>query len=174
MIMKGGFWLVETKKLDDKSVNILYSTKHFLLKKSYLARLVIPYAAEYYRIYFNKSPGIIGREAIEVASNGDNWQLMQKTILQLRNELKAQNAELRFVLFPAMMGFEHHPATKLHMDLGKWFDDNGIKSLDLLPSYKPYAASDLHATLIDVHPNAEGYAIAGKAVGEWLMGTSKQ
>ena len=72
------------------------------------------------------------------------------------------------VLFPSMRNFDEHPAEDVHRLLGQWMAESGIEFIDLLPQYMGYSAGRLQATLLDKHPNADGYDIAGQAVADWL------
>lgn len=155
-------------KGETASVGALYETKQFLIKNSYLMRFVIPYVSVLWPNYIGRAPGITDYEYEEISQEGQAWRSARRQILEIRNYLCSQDVKLVFVMFPSMNDFKNHPAKELHRLFGVWLQDNEIEHIDLLPYYDGKTARRLWATLLDKHPNVDGYQIAGEAVAEWL------
>ena len=168
-LISSDFLLYEKNEIKPRSPGLLYDLKQYAMGSSYLARFIIPYGAEYWRVIIGKTAGITDLEYEVVRREGAEWRAARKEILELRKFLENMNIELMFVLFPSMIHFEKHPAKELHQILEFWFKSNEIKSLDLIPYYRGNDASGLHANLLDKHPNELGYGIAGRAVAKWLQ-----
>lgn len=148
----------------------LHEFKVELLRRSYLARLVIPYSAALLRGAFGWSGGLTHREQREIEEEGKAWLELRTKLLELKQELDRRGIGLAFVLFPSMLPFEKHPARPEFAMLSAWLAAHDIPALDLLPAFRGQRAGRLTASLLDKHPNEEGYAIAGAAVAGFLAG----
>jgi len=147
----------------------LYRFKVEALRESYLARLVIPYGAAFLRAALGWQAGVTHAEQREIEHDGKTWLRLGARVLELKRELDRRGAVLVFALFPSMLPFADHPARGEFKALAAWLEAHGIPTVDLLPFYDGQSAWRLTASLLDKHPNEAGYAIAGKAVAEFLV-----
>lgn len=145
--------------------------KQAILSRSYLGRLVVLYGAPAVRAFLSRQPpGEAIGEVHEIERNGPQWQYFKTGTHRLNEELQGQCTQLVVVLFPPMLDFETTPAIELHSLIRSWLIENKIAVLDLLPTFQGSRrkATGLRATLLDSHPNEEGYALAGEAVAQFV------
>jgi hypothetical protein len=152
----------------DQQIGALYRVKRDLLKYSFVARLVVPYGAEFAQRLFGWSPGVTVAEVKEIRSDGPRWRKLQQDVLAFKHDADARNIKTVLVLFPSMQPFDRHPAAEEYRELKEWFDAHGIPALNLLPSFAGRDASALAASILDKHPNEQAYQIAGQAVAGFL------
>jgi lysophospholipase L1-like esterase len=144
--------------------------------RSHLAKLIVVQGGGAVRSLFGAGlPGTAAGEIEEAKQNGPHWEHFKTGMLQLDADLQAQCTKLVVVLFPSMIDFETTPAIELHEIIASWLYENGIPALDLIPAYQASnrEASDLWATLLDHHPNEEGYAIGGQAAANYINSLDK-
>jgi lysophospholipase L1-like esterase len=145
--------------------------KQALLSKSYLSRLMIIYGAPAVRTLLQiQPPGEAIAEINEIERNGPHWQNFRTVTLRLKDEFLGQCTELAVVLFPPMIDFETNPAIRLHSLIRSWLIEHQIAVFDLLPTFQgsKRKATDLRATLLDSHPNEDGYSLAGEGVARFV------
>lgn len=161
--------IIEGRAVENKP--LLVRIQYKLMSSSYFAQLLITYGHEGFRSVLGKQlSGETIQETKEIESDGPRWKIFRTEILRLKSDLLDQCTGLVVVLFPSMIDFERTQAIELHALLSSWLLSNDISFIDLLPAYQNSGrkASKLWATLLDHHPNEEGYAIAGEAVAEFV------
>ena len=158
-----------TKIPEKQNVGILFNISHFLQTRSAFFRFFTPKLVSVLRITGSQPKGVTVAEYEVVKSGGRLWQAVQNDILYFKEECESAGIQMAFVLFPSMIAFETHPAKELHAVLIKWLIQNDIPVIDLLPAYSGRDASELQATLLDLHPNGKGYEIAGNAVQPFVL-----
>jgi lysophospholipase L1-like esterase len=159
-----------------KNTPAMVRLKQTVTSKSYLARFIVIYGMPAVRTLLGiQPPGEAMGETTEIERNGPQWQNFETVILRLKDELHGQCTELAVVLFPPMIDFETTPAIRLHSLIRSWLIENRIAVLDLLPTFQnsKRKATALRATLLDAHPNEEGYGLAGQAVAQFVDSVTK-
>ena len=91
------------------------------------------------------------------------WRFQAQRLRSLIRTLKNQKTPLFTIIFP-MLGEEwsDYSLEKAHHQVQGLFQEEGIKTLDLLPFYDQYKHTSLWINRFDTHPNEQAQAIAAK------------
>lgn len=98
------------------------------------------------------------------------WDLLCKKLLQLRNNCREKNSELRIALFPFLHQLgPDYPLRDAHRKLAAFCKEQGIRVLDLEPVFREHAGERLTVNAFDAHPNERANAIAAEAMEKQLL-----
>lgn len=100
---------------------------------------------------------------------GELWQRAQQALAQLKADSGADRAPMAAVVFPLLLDFNQYPFLEEHQKIGRAMQAADIPALDLLPVFSEHNYLSLRPhPQDDTHPNAEGHAIAARAIASWL------
>jgi lysophospholipase L1-like esterase len=73
------------------------------------------------------------------------------------------------VIFPILWQLSDYPFADIHTRVGDFVRTLGLPVLDLYPEFATYDGPELWVHPYNQHPNEEAHAIAGRALGEFLV-----
>jgi len=98
------------------------------------------------------------------------WLASQRGLRALRDFLAARAVPLVVVVFPMMSQLEPdlYPCRSVHRLIGDFCQQEGIRTLDLLPAFLGMAELDLWVHPTDQHPNHVGHRILAEHIHAFL------
>jgi hypothetical protein len=150
-----------------KSLGQIYTDApgFFLWRDTYL------YNWLYYRFLQARNPDSRSYfDALAECYQTTQWDLLSKKITQLRNDCREKNVELRIALFPFLHQLgPDNPLLDAHAKLAAFCKEQGIRVLDLEPTFREHASENLTVNAFDAHPNERAHAIAADAMERALL-----
>ena len=106
-------------------------------------------------------------DEVEAAYKGQLWEIESIGLLAFQNLTKMRGGQLLLVVtFPYMdqaMRFK-----SVHEQLDRYWKENGVPHLDLLPIFSDLPPSKITANPHDAHPNEYAHQLAAQAIDEFL------
>jgi hypothetical protein len=100
---------------------------------------------------------------------GRPWEGTAYNLELLLREVRARGGRFAVVTFPWMqMLLAGDPIDPMHAVLERFWREQGVPHLDLLPAYRELPADELVVNARDTHPNARAHAIAADAILRFL------
>lgn len=100
---------------------------------------------------------------------GPPWQGEAYNLALLAREVRERGGRLAVVTFPWMQLLLVGDAVDpMHEVLGRFWREQGVPHLDLLPEFQDLPAAELVVNARDTHPNARAHAIAAEAILRFL------
>ena len=100
---------------------------------------------------------------------GPPWEGEAYNLALLAREVRERAGRFAVVTFPWMQllgaGDDIDP---MHAVLERFWREQGVPHLDLLPAYRDLPADELVVNARDTHPNARAHAIAAQAILRFL------
>ena len=104
---------------------------------------------------------------VEAAYKGQPWEIEKMGLLAFQNLTKVRGGQLLLVVtFPYMdqaLRFK-----SVHEQLDRYWKENGVPHLDLLPIFSDLPPSKIIANPHDAHPNEYAHQLAAQAIDEFL------
>ena len=110
-------------------------------------------------------------ERREVLGNGKSWLEALETLRALKHQSEQAGFRFLLVLFPDLVKVVPHPASATFSEMQFQLESIGIPTVNLLSVFSG-RGSELWASLLDGHPNEEGYQLAAKEVYNFLLAQS--
>ena len=106
-------------------------------------------------------------DEVDAAYKGQLWEIEKMGLLAFQNLTKIRGGQLLLVVtFPYMdqaMRFK-----SVHEQLDRYWKENGVPHLDLLPIFSNQPPSKIIANANDAHPNEYAHQLAAQAIEEFL------
>jgi len=100
---------------------------------------------------------------------GPPWEGEAYNLSLLAREVRARGGRFAVVTFPWMqLLLTREAVDPMHEVLARFWREQGVPHLDLLPLYRDLPAAELVVNARDTHPNARAHAIAADAILEFL------
>ncbi len=140
------------------------------------SRFYREYARRLYvsRFFLRRLKGVAGRfgfnlnrseELALVATDSEGYRLMLASMTEFSSLAREDGAEFLLVLFLGLQLLRSdYYQDLLYSKLEAFGAAEGIPVFNLFPAFRGRRASDLHLSLVDAHPDAEGHAIAADAL----------
>jgi hypothetical protein len=113
---------------------------------------------------------------VKAGYRGDYWEAQQKRLKDLRDLVQSHGGHLSVVTFP----FLHALGPKydygfVHEEFDRFWKEQNVPHLDLLPVYAGMASSALTVNAHDAHPNERAHQLAADAINRvlWPMLTNR-
>jgi len=142
--------------------------KRRLEEHSALAAFVIPRLSALTRKLTGFQIGRTWDEEREVLGNGKLWLEAFATLRALKHQSEQAGIRFLVVLFPNLVKVVPHPASATFSEMDFQLESDGIQTVNLLSVFSG-RGSELSASLLDGHPNEEGYELAAKEVYNFLV-----
>jgi hypothetical protein len=108
-------------------------------------------------------------DALAESYRTTQWDLLKSKLIQLKNECRDGKVELRMAIFPFLHGLgPDYPFLEAHGKLAAFCKEQGIRVLDLEPTFREHAGENLTVNPFDAHPNAKAHEIAAEAMGKFI------
>ena len=106
-------------------------------------------------------------DEVEAAYKGRLWEVEKIGLLAFQNLTRMRGGKLLLVVtFPYMdQAMRFKP---VHEQLDRYWKENGVPHLDLLPVFSNLPPSKLVANPHDAHPNEYAHQLAAQAIDEFL------
>jgi len=93
------------------------------------------------------------------------WRKARRNLIALRDLAEARGASFGLAIFPVLVELdEDYPFQAVTDVITEFANENDIPVHDLLPGFRGHAGPDLWVSSFDQHPNAEGHALAARAL----------
>lgn len=94
------------------------------------------------------------------------WEIGEKPLLNLINQIKQNKTSLLFVIFPYQYQVADNEE-KSDKKFSSFMQKNDIQFIDMLPFYRNFS-EDLYDKNDQIHPNITGHRIASDAISNYL------
>ena len=137
----------------------------FFVRDTYFYNLV------YYRWQMLRRPGVHNYYSyLSESYRTEPWNRMQRKLDELVAVCKANDIELRVIIFPFLHNLgTDYPFRDAHRRLGEYFEAQGVPCLDLEPILMPRVDDGLTVNRFDAHPNERAHELAAEAMRERLL-----
>jgi hypothetical protein len=107
---------------------------------------------------------------VREAYQGEIWERQKMRLREFQAAVEARGGKLAVVTFPFLDALgPDYPYKGVHEELSRFWQEQGVPHLDLLPVYAGLSPRELVVNAHDAHPNERANRLAAEALEEFLF-----